>query len=139
MPPTKYRDEDEIKEVVRKFEACEYGLAEFPHARHLAVAAFYLASLSADEAMVRMRVGLSRFIEHHSRQGYHETITRFWMLLVDDFLEKADPGATLVQSVNELISHYADKNILFTYYTREQIACDEAKTRWVDPDLKALP
>ena len=77
-----YRDISEIETVVHNFEACAYSTAEFTHARHLAVAAWYLHTLSPDAALDRVRQSLLRFTAHHGVKGYHETITRFWMILV---------------------------------------------------------
>jgi hypothetical protein len=139
MPPFTYRDEDEIEEIVRKFEACELALTEFPHVRHLTVAAWYLANLERDEACARMRSGLLKFIGHHQKQGYHETITRFWMELVGSFLRNTPPSTTLVASVNALLERYSNKEILFRYYSRERVMSEAAKKVWLEPDLRALP
>jgi len=140
MPPlVVYKNEREIEEVVTKFEQCEYGLAEFPHARHLTVAAWYLTRLPAEEAMAAMRRGLLRFTAHHKKQGYHETITRFWMELVGEFLGRHSPGRTLAESVTVLLENYANKQIMFEYYSRERVMSDAAKKGWLEPDLKALP
>ena len=52
-----YRDENEIRRVVERFERCDFALPEFTHARHLTVACWYLCTLSREEAMERMRRG----------------------------------------------------------------------------------
>ncbi len=70
----------------RRFERCDFALAEFTHARHLTVACWYLCALSREDALGRMQRGLQSFIAHHGKQGYHETITRFWMELLADYL-----------------------------------------------------
>jgi hypothetical protein len=138
-PRVKYKDERELEEVVKKFEHCEYGLAEFPHARHLTVAAWYLSRLPAAEAMAAMRRSLLRFTGHHKKQGYHETITRFWMELVAGFLSQDGMGRTLVESVNALLEEYSNKEIIFAYYSRDRVMSDEAKQEWLEPDVKPLP
>ena len=134
-----YRHDSEIEEVVRKFEACEYALTEFPHVRHLTVAAWYFANLEPDDALARMRSGLLKFIGHHQKQGYHETITRFWMELVGNFLKNTSHRDSLVDSVNALIERYSSKEILFAYYSRERVMSEAAKKNWMEPDLQALP
>jgi len=138
-PPVKYQDERELEEVVKKFENCAYGLAEFPHARHLTVAAWYLSRLPAGEAMAAMRRSLLRFTEHHRKQGYHETITRFWMELVAEFLSEHGRERTLVESVNALLEEYPNKEIIFAYYSRDRVMSEVAKQEWLEPDVKPLP
>jgi len=138
-PAVQYEDEREIEEVVQKFENCEYGLAEFPHARHLTVAAWYLSQLPPREAMAAMRRGLLRFTEHHGKQGCHETISRFWIEMVGDFLRQHGRGRTLPESVNGLLAAYRDKEIIFAYYSRSRVLSEVAKREWLEPDVKPLP
>jgi hypothetical protein len=133
-----YSDEQDIVNVVEKFERCEFGLEEFTHARHLTVAAWYLCHLSPEEALLRMKKGLVRFIEHHGKQGYHETITRFWMEILEKFLENISRNATVMETVNKVVEHYDNKDVLFGYYSRERVLSERAKREWVEPDLRPL-
>jgi hypothetical protein len=123
--------------VVEKFERCEFALAEFTHARHLTVACWYLCTLPRREALDRMRTGLRRFIAHHGRQGYHETITRFWMELLGNYLCQR-PKDQLVGRVNGALECFASKDVLFGYYSRELLRSEVAKAAWIEPDLHAI-
>jgi len=40
---------------------------------------------------------------------------------------------------NQLIAKYADKNLILDYYSAELLASPQAKSNWVEPDLKPLP
>jgi hypothetical protein len=135
---TVYWSSAEIEIVVRKLENCEYGVHEFGHDKHLAVAAWYLTSPGPRAALERMRASLLRFTEHHGKTGYHETITRFWLLLVEDFLRTEVGASSLADKVNRLVCRYADKNIVFDYYSCERIMSEEARSTWVEPDLRKL-
>ena len=128
----------EIEEIVRKLETCEYGKQEFYHDRHLAVAAWYLTNFPLELAMDRMRSALLRFTCHHGVKGYHETITRFWLLLVQNFLRTEVEEIPLHQKVNELIRLFNDKNLLFDYYDRELVMSDGARQTWVEPNRKSI-
>jgi hypothetical protein len=130
-----YREESEIREVIAKFENLELALQEFTHARHLTVASWYLCTLTREDALVRMRTGLQRFIAHHSRQGYHETITRFWMELLGEFLRSLPEEMSQVERINRAVEAYGDKEILFRYYSREFVMSDVARRAWVEPDV----
>jgi len=115
-----------------------FALEEFTHARHLTVACWYLCTMSGDEALGRMRDGLQRFIAHHKKQGYHETITRFWMELLENYLCKCHAGTSLVSRVNGAIERFAKKDVLFSYYTRDLVMSDAARAAWVAPDLRPI-
>lgn len=133
-----YRNEAEVADVVRKFESCTYRPEEFTHARHLTVASWYLATYSAEEALLRMREGLHRFLAHHGKKmGYHETITRFWLELLGDAIRRS-PDRPLHERLQEVVNRFADKNVLFLYYTRELVMSNEARERWVEPDLQSI-
>lgn len=129
----------DVQAIVEKFERCDFKVEEFTHTRHLTVAACYLTKFSFNEALARMRTGLQRFIAHHGKQGYHETITRFWMELISRFLSEVPKETSVAESVNDVIARYGTKDILFEYYTRERVMSEIARREWVEPDLKSLP
>jgi hypothetical protein len=130
-----YRSEAEIEEVVRHFESCEYQPEEFIHARHLTVSAWYFLRLESNAAEERIRAGLQRFIRHHEKNGYHVTITEFWLRLVNKTLREAQPGEDLVSRINKLLVQLNNKNLIYEYYSREQLDTLAAKTAWVKPGL----
>ena len=138
MNQAHYRDESEIADVVGKFEHCEFRLEEFTHARHVTVAAWYLCNLRPDEALKRMRSGLVRFIEHHGRHGYHETITRFWMERIGLCIAQMPADMSVRQKVNEVVELSQCKDVLFEHYTRDRVLSERAKREWVEPDVKAI-
>jgi hypothetical protein len=123
---------------VEKFEKCEFGLAEFDHALHLSVGIMYLNDLAFEEAMKRMRWGLVRFSGHHGKMGFHETITRFWLLQLEQVRRECD-GMSLWETVNAAIERLGRKELLFEFYSREWVMSEDAKAGWVEPDLKELP
>jgi hypothetical protein len=138
----RYQNEDEIEAIVQGFEGCTLPDAEFKHAEHLTVALSYLhrLRLTVPEAMTRMREALYRFLDHYAgnRQAYHETITLFWIKLVNSFLDTADTARPVTDLANELIESYGNSNFIYDYYSREHLLVGEAKKVWVEPDLKPL-
>ena len=134
----RYRTEEEIKEVVRRFETCAYTPEEFVHARHLTVAASYFITMEPDAAREKMRAGLRRFIAHHGKNAYHVTITEFWLEKVGSLVaELHDEEARLVPLVNSVVERCGDKNLIYEFFTRERIVSAEAKTAWIEPDIKS--
>jgi hypothetical protein len=83
---TKIRDftnDGEVRELVRAFEEATVLPSRFHHCAHIAVALTYLAEGSVDDASLRMRETLQKFTQRHGVNVYHETVTRFWMKLLD--------------------------------------------------------
>ncbi|MEP6706225.1 MAG: hypothetical protein ABJC05_01830 [Pyrinomonadaceae bacterium] len=147
-----YQNVDEIEAVVRGFEECSTGKDAFTHAGHLTVAAWYLNNYPPEQAAARMRTGLFRFLDHHSvgPEKYNETITMFWLKVVNDFMI-AEEGSSrdmtkgqelaamqFVFLANELVQTFGDARLIFDYYSESLIRSPEAKSAWLDPDLKQL-
>lgn len=124
----------EIIALVRKLERCELSPSEFHHRDHLAVSAAYLYAAGLEAALAAMRESLLRFTAHYGLKGYHETITRFWMMLVDQRLDRA---LCLERSVQRLQQELSDKNLIYQYYSKDTLNSAQAKARWVEPDLKS--
>src|SRR5262245_27638723 len=135
-----YRRPEEIERLVRAFEACTLPGSEWTHHAHLTVALWYLTRFPEAEATERIRRGIQRY--NHSRglfTAYHETITRFFIRAILDYLERASEGHSLVARVNGLLnSPLGDKAFPLGYYSRERLMSAEARAGWVEPDLKPL-
>jgi len=140
MPNTPhYRTEAEIEDVVHRFESCSYTPEEFIHARHLTAAAWFFATMEPAKARQKMRAGLRRFIAHHGKNGYHVTITEFWLEIVGKLAaELREKKEGLVPLVNSVVERCSDKNLVYEFYSRARIASPEAKARWIEPDIKSI-
>ena len=133
-----YKSEAEIREVVQGLESCITGKDNFSHQDHLAVAVWYLRQDEA-QAVNLMRASLHRFLDHYDcRANYHETLTRFWIRLVQRALAGASPNQTLLDATNAVVSQLNDSRIAFDYYSKELVESVAAKERWIEPDLKKL-
>jgi hypothetical protein len=133
-----YRTEEEIVDVIHRFETCSYTPEEFVHARHLTVAAWYFATMDSETAREKMRAGLRQFIAHHGKNGYHVTITEFWLNTVRNLVAGLRDGQeTLVPLVNSVIASCSDKNLIYEFYSRERIASPAAKAARIEPDIKS--
>ena len=137
-PDELYRSEEEVLEVVRRFESCLLPPAEFNHREHLLVALCYLLRTSDAEALARLRAGLAKYVAAHgiTPSLYHETITVFWLRRVRAFVERARAGAGLAELVNALAAECGSSRLIFDYYSKELIETEAARRGWVEPDLK---
>ena len=139
-PHERYRDDFEVKEVVRKFESCEFQPSEFKHRLHLTVALSYLLDAPYCEALERMRLSLRRFIRARGIEPglYHETLTVFWMRRVLAFVEQADRARGVAELANELVEECGDSRLACQYYSKGRLDSDKARAYWLDSDLKPL-
>ena len=73
-------------------------------------------------------------------QGYHETITRTFLHGVRLFLSEADVNEPLYELVNELLlSPMGRREWPMRFYSGERLFSVEARRKFVNPDLAALP
>lgn len=140
----KYKTESEILEVVRSFESGTILRERWKHAEHLTVAFYYINnSPSLSQATDKMRVGIFNLlksfgVDMEKDMPYHETLTRFWMKSVDDFA-KTRNGRSTVETANSIIENLADKDLPLRFYSRELLFSDQARSKFIKPDLEDLP
>ena len=133
-----YKSEAEIVQVVQGFESCVTGKDSFSHSDHLAVAVWYLRQ-DESQALNLMRASLQRFLDHYDcRANYHETLTRFWILLVRRTLKGLAPDLGLLETTNAVVNRLNNSRIAFEFYSKELVESAAAKEGWVEPDLKTL-
>ncbi|MBD1859091.1 MULTISPECIES: hypothetical protein [Leptolyngbya] len=137
-----YTSEDEITELVRAFEDCRLAREHWTHTAHLTVALWYLIR-SPRTAVEKIRFGIQRYNHTHGIEstptgGYHETITLFWIHLIQTDLNHVDIHDSLLNLANQLIHHYADPAVLFEYYSRDCLFSPLARSTWVEPNLKSF-
>lgn len=133
-----YKSEAEITQVVQGFETCVTGKDSFSHPDHLAVAVWYLRQ-DETHALNLMRASLHRFLDHYDcRANYHETLTRFWILLVRRTLNELPPDLGLLDVTNAVVNRLNNSRIAFEFYSKEVVESAAAKEGWVEPDLKGI-
>jgi hypothetical protein len=133
----------DVLRLVRQFEGCTLPRAEWTHHAHLTVALWYLVQHEEAKATRLICNGIRRYneasgIKQTTTGGYHETITLFYIRVIRRFLSTVRPDCTLTMLVKSLINSCGDKNLPLEYYSRERLMSWEARTRWLEPDLKAL-
>lgn len=72
-------------------------------------------------------------------EGYHETITQAYVVLVGGFLADRDRGESLVELVNSLLrAPLGHRDALLAHYSRERLFSTAARAGWIEPDLAAF-
>lgn len=125
-------------ELARAVERCEIANEDFNHAAHLHVAWVYLAeSPSVQQAANKMRYVLRQFAAAAGKpEKYHETMTLFWLNLLS--LANAAGRRGRLEDIMRANPQMLEKNLPLAYYSAKRLFSDEARTSWVEPDLKPL-
>ena len=136
----RYKTEEEITYVVRSFENATVSRDAWRHAEHLTVALYYLGLHDIETATEKMRSGIFKLlaafgVDLTKEMPYHETLTVFWMRTVANF-NASKNGASLLEKVNDLVAGY-DKDYPLRFYGRELLFSDEARARFIEPNLAA--
>ncbi|MFB2892988.1 hypothetical protein ACE1CI_08755 [Aerosakkonemataceae cyanobacterium BLCC-F50] len=135
-----YQTLSEIENLIRAFEDCTLSRSEWTHPAHLTVALWYLTHYSETEATNCIRNHIQRYnsakgIKTTKDSGYHETITLFWIRIISQYLATKS-NEEVLNLANGIIENYANKNLPFEYYSHDLLMSWEARTNWVEPDLK---
>jgi hypothetical protein len=115
---------------------------QWTHQSHVRVAFLYLTALPLDEALDRVRAGIRALnhangVETTATSGYHETITVAWARLVAAAIQEGD--ALDFEAFAESKPQLLAKSLLRAYYSKDTLLSPEARARFVEPDLSALP
>jgi hypothetical protein len=131
---------DDDRHFRAEFEACRYPPAMFDHRGHLRLAYVYLAESDTESAVASMRAALLVFLRHHGVDvsKYHETITRAWILAVRHFME-ISPAASSADAFIDANPILLDSKIMLTHYSAELLFSEEARARFVEPNLDRIP
>ena len=129
----------EIESFIRAFEDGSLPKSEWTHGRHLIMALWYLRRHRRDEATSLIRDGIQRYNEAKGNlTGYHETITRAWIAVIERLLRMRDRALPDSVLAAELLQECGEKNYLLRFYSKERLLSDEARRGWVDPDLAPI-
>jgi hypothetical protein len=128
-------------EFLQAFEACKLPHSEWTHTAHVRMAWLYLRARPPGEALVRVCEGIKRYnASRENSKGYHETITRAYLILIAARMRPNANGQTF--------SEFAAANpdlvdgklrALLAHYHPETLFSAPARAAFVPPDLAPLP
>jgi hypothetical protein len=145
-------DETALAIFIAAFEDGTLPKHRWTHAAHILTGACYVHALPESAAIDRMRSRVSAYNlavggQNTSTSGYHETVTIFWIKLLAAFHRDsvaadptlAHPAARLTFAAHA-VAHFApQRDILRRYYDFDIVACTEARSAWIPPNLQPLP
>jgi hypothetical protein len=130
-------------QIAEGFLARTLPKKEWTHHAHLRVGLWHLLRYPADETLDRLRDGIKQYNvatggTNTDTSGYHETITRFYVWQIDQFLRQADRALPIDTLAEQLIQQFGDKKAPLRYYSEGRLMSVAARLGWVEPDLMLL-
>ncbi len=133
-----FRDDADVLAMIEEFEACAWPYERWTHRAHVGVAVGYLRRWPPAQALDRIRHHIDRYNRTRGDPGgYHETITVLFLRRIAADLPLRPADESLAATVEALAGRY-DMRWPLAYYSAGRLWSDEARQRWVAPDLKAL-
>lgn len=132
--------ESEINTLIHRFENQKLPKVEWTHEAHLVVAIWYSVKYDTNKALVLVRDYITKHntsvgTVNSDTDGYHETITKYWLLLAQEYV-KNNPMNSIANLCNDFIcSDQGKSDYLFTFYSESTLFSVHARHHWVEPDL----
>ena len=145
--PPAGRTDVQLRKLVEKFETGRLPKYDWSHSAHLTVGAYYILNYGSAEALTRLRTGIRNLNSAHGTanselRGYHETLTRFWVSIIDQFLAQhrsANPEIEPRVAVTSLARTFQNRRKLYRdYWSFDIIASVQARGAWMEPDVRPL-
>ena len=117
--------------------------ADWTHHAHLRAGLWHVLEHGPFEAMERLRARICAYNEsvgtaNTDTSGYHETITRFYVVIIDRFLSTVDRTADPDVMADLLIAQYGDRRLPLHHYSEKRLFSPVARRAWVEPDLRPI-
>lgn len=125
------------EEFLAAFFGGEFGADAFRHRDHLRLAWLMIRRFGLEEGGDRVAAGIKRFAAAHGvADRYHETITRFWLRLVDHAVQ-VRPEIEEFDRFLEAFPLLLDGSLPRTHWSEEPL--ERGRGAWREPDLAPLP
>lgn len=121
------------QEFLKAFEDC--SLTEFHHRDHIRMAWLYLREFGYEKGSSKVAEGIRRFAATKNQNRlYHETITQFWIRLVQHVIENHTPAKDFAEFINSF-PRLSDSKSIFRHYSRDLLMSESARLQCQEPDL----
>ena len=129
----------------QQFVNCTLPKEEWTHEAHLITCVWHLENYDQLESICLLR---SRIITYNhsvggqntTSGGYHETLTQFYVKVIDHFMQNLNnPHLGFEEKCERLLkSPIANREYPLEYYTKELLFSLTCRATWAEPDLKSL-
>lgn len=122
---------------LQRFEKRELGPEHFDHTGHLLMAWVHLSHYQADEATRRVCDGVRDLASAFGApEKYSHTLTIAFMRIINQRMQGQPAGEfeSFLDANPDLVRDA--QSLLLRHYSRERLNSEEARQRWVEPDLE---
>jgi hypothetical protein len=135
--------EIEIDDFLAAFESGTLPKERWTHAAHLLAGACYVHRLGQSSAINHMRMCVRRYNEavggkNTATSGYHETITVFWIKILDALLLHSQPIARAEFAALAVERFGSQRDLFRRFYDFDVIASTEARAVWIPPTREEI-
>jgi hypothetical protein len=144
MRPEYLATPEAFDSFLRCFEQGSLPKPDWTHGAHVATAANYLFGSNAEVVLPLMRTRIRAYNvavggANTATSGYHETLTRFWLLTVAELLRQRQPASRL-EAARQAVATFGEARALHTlYYSGDVVKDSAARQIWRSPDILPLP
>lgn len=134
-----------LASFLRGFEDGTWPVKEWTHRSHVIMAACYLTALNEADAtsVIRENIrgyNLAQGGQNTDTSGYHETLTIFWIRVIDRFLRSLPPALSRLDKIRAAAGEFGGRSRLFEdFWTFDVVKSVEARRTWIAPDRLPLP
>lgn len=139
----KFYSQKEIQSLVERFIAKTLPKDEWTHEAHLIMAIWHSLKYQEDRALELISRRIFNYneavgIKNSEAEGYHETLSRFWMKIASNFLKNQNFPSNEAACNEFLKSDFTSKDLPLEFYDEETLFSASAKKNWVEPNLKSI-
>ncbi len=142
IKPRLFADDEAVRRIGEGLLARTLPRAEWTHEAHLAACAWLLLERPDIVPEHDLPDLIRRYNEsvggvNSDTEGYHETITQFYIRAVRAALARSE-GNGVAERVNALLqAPEGSRDWPLRFYSRQRLFSAEARLAWVEPDLAA--
>jgi hypothetical protein len=124
---------------VDQIERCTYPNGAFKHADHVRLGWIYVRTYECALAEQRMAQSVLRFASScGAARKFHATVTIGWMKLIAAAV-RMTPQIDAFDDFLDAHKWLLNKGALSAFYSNGLLCSDDAKSAWIEPDLRVLP
>ena len=129
--------------LVNAFRDRTLDKSKWTHEAHLVAGIWHIMNYSFNDALCRLKSAIISYnitvgAENTGTNGYHETITIFWLLWIRKFIDSHLHLAYKEMCDAFLASDFNNKNAPFDFYTKDKLLSMKARAMYVEPDVKEI-
>ena len=130
---------DTLEAFIAAWHAGRLTRAEWTHGAHVAVCAYYAFDRDRDATFAIVKAGILDFaracgIVHTATSGYHETLTRFWTLVIAAHVRDSGATSRWAAAQAALDRFGDDRELPQRAYSFDVMRDVRARAEWVAPD-----